>query len=362
MMSTQTTTTFCGNDNGVGLEEALYGFLSPPRYDQTIEWSLEENKIFEEAMGEFEISNPNFIENVAARVPWRTLEDVKEHFQALVYDLELINSGRIPLPRYKDDVVSGEEEEEEKDADADNGGAKEDINQVANNEQIDHLPQAGCDSVAVATAAAAAAAAEQTNNGQPQLQQRRRAVPWTEEEHQLFLMGLNKYGKGDWRSISRFYVISKTPTQVASHAQKYFRRQTCCTTPVERRRPSIHDINTVNPIPKPMPIPMPDNNISINQRMNMMRSPEALLAGNNLQVVDVPPAIPIPISNPNFHGLLNPTCRFHDLNCRRPMFVPIGVDRAFMNQQNNNNNNNNTAANSSYLFPSFASYQQQPWG
>lgn len=35
-------------------------------------------------------------------------------------------------------------------------------------------------------------------------------------------MGLKKHGKGDWRNISRNYVISRTPTQVARHAQKYF--------------------------------------------------------------------------------------------------------------------------------------------
>ena len=40
----------------------------------------------------------------------------------------------------------------------------------------------------------------------------------------LFLLGLDKFGKGDWRSISRNFVISRTPTQVASHAQKYFIR------------------------------------------------------------------------------------------------------------------------------------------
>lgn len=50
-------------------------------------------------------------------------------------------------------------------------------------------------------------------------------VPWTEEEHRLFLIGLNKLGKGDWRGIARNYVTSRTPTQVASHAQKYFIRQ-----------------------------------------------------------------------------------------------------------------------------------------
>ena len=31
--------------------------------------------------------------------------------------------------------------------------------------------------------------------------------------------------QGDWRGISRHFVQSRTPTQVASHAQKYFIRQ-----------------------------------------------------------------------------------------------------------------------------------------
>lgn len=62
--------------------------------------------------------------------------------------------------------------------------------------------------------------------------------------YRRFLLGLIKYGKGDWRNISRNYVISKTPTQVASHAQKYFIRQ--LSGGKDKRRPSIHDITTVN--------------------------------------------------------------------------------------------------------------------
>lgn len=57
-------------------------------------------------------------------------------------------------------------------------------------------------------------------------------------------MGLKKYGKGDWRNISRNYVVSRTPTQVASHAQKYFIRQH--SGGKDKRRASIHDITTVN--------------------------------------------------------------------------------------------------------------------
>ncbi|CAN6441281.1 unnamed protein product [Victoria cruziana] len=70
--------------------------------------------------------------------------------------------------------------------------------------------------------------------------ERKKGIPWTEEEHRLFLMGLQKLGKGDWRGIARNYVTSRTPTQVASHAQKYFIRQTNSTR--RKRRSSLFDI------------------------------------------------------------------------------------------------------------------------
>lgn len=74
----------------------------------------------------------------------------------------------------------------------------------------------------------------------PRALERKKGVPWTEEEHRTFLIGLDKLGKGDWRGISRNFVRTRTPSQVASHAQKYFLHKTSI--PKRKQRSSIFDM------------------------------------------------------------------------------------------------------------------------
>ncbi|KAI7737460.1 hypothetical protein M8C21_007235 [Ambrosia artemisiifolia] len=71
-------------------------------------------------------------------------------------------------------------------------------------------------------------------------QERKKGIPWSEDEHRLFLVGLEKLGKGDWRGISMNFVTTRTPTQVASHAQKYFLRQ--ASLDKKNRRSSLFDL------------------------------------------------------------------------------------------------------------------------
>ncbi|KAJ0967818.1 hypothetical protein J5N97_024735 [Dioscorea zingiberensis] len=162
------------------------------------EWGWEEEKAFEDAIAHYFVDGGDelWLESVAAAVPGKSLEDVVEHYRVLVEDINLIESGQVPLPDY---VSEGSVE---------SGGGKKGGGQGGH------------------------------------VQERRKGVAWSEEEHKQFLCGLERYGKGDWRSIARNYVLTRTPTQVASHAQKYFNRLNSSNK--DRRRSSIHDITTVD--------------------------------------------------------------------------------------------------------------------
>ncbi|WOH13190.1 hypothetical protein DCAR_0832699 [Daucus carota subsp. sativus] len=178
-------------------------------------WSREQDVKFENALATYSEDLSDRWQKIAADVPGKTIEEVRHHYELLVEDVNQIESGCVPLPRY-------------------------------NSSSIGSVGQSGNEGTGKKGGNFGHLNSDSNHNGKASKseQERRKGIAWTEEEHRLFLLGLEKYGKGDWRSISRNFVVTRTPTQVASHAQKYFIRLSSINK--DRRRSSIHDITNVN--------------------------------------------------------------------------------------------------------------------
>ncbi|KAJ1422326.1 SANT/Myb domain [Sesbania bispinosa] len=125
--------------------------------------------------------------------------------------------------------------------------------------------------------------------------ERKKVVRWTKEEHERFLMGLKNYGKGHWKNIARYSVITKTPTQVASHAQKYLKRQKLSGGKDNKRRSSIHDITTDN-LTEPTTNSGQDKPILFNESLMPIVQPEGINHLNEEPLVEV--------FNPNYESLM----------------------------------------------------------
>ncbi|XP_020225095.1 uncharacterized protein LOC109806974 [Cajanus cajan] len=48
--------------------------------------------------------------------------------------------------------------------------------------------------------------------------------PWTQRDHELFVMGLIRYGKGRWTKIAKDFLRNKTPQQVQSYAANFMQQ------------------------------------------------------------------------------------------------------------------------------------------
>lgn len=249
---------------------------------QAEHWTIEEDKFFENSLAQFgDLETDDIWGTFNAQIPGKSMVGLKRRFNLLQEDIKNIESGRVPLPHYENEnkdihttVVLGGNNNVSNGLNGggvngvmvDGSGMMGGVVPGAVNGAVNGVEQRGPGGVSVPApvmAPAAPNANAPTTNGNNATssggkkasgkssaaktsdQERRKGIPWTEEEHRLFLLGLAKFGKGDWRSISRNFVISRTPTQVASHAQKYFIRLNSLNKK-DKRRSSIHDITSVS--------------------------------------------------------------------------------------------------------------------
>lgn len=114
------------------------------------QWTREENKQFEDALALYDKDTPDRWLKVAAMIPGKTVGDVIKQYRELEEDVSDIEAGLIPIPGY---------------------GSSSFTLEWASNQGFDGLKQyygAGC------KRGMAARTSEQ---------ERKKGVPWTEEEH-----------------------------------------------------------------------------------------------------------------------------------------------------------------------------------
>eukprot|EP00899_Mesostigma_viride_P025610 jgi/Mesvir1/6233/Mv00911-RA.1 len=231
---------------------------------QDMEWPPELDMLFEKTLAKYaEETGQKRWQKVASVLPNKSPDDVLRRYELLVDDIDKIEMGLLPLPDYSDDDLSLQ-------MDMSMNGVHRNLGVMMASPCVGPMNGMRMDGVSIGmpmtelelggdmmggdgnlAAGGNRGGAIRTKNKVPghappkssSEQERKKGIPWSEEEHRLFLLGLQKFGKGDWRSISRNYVISRTPTQVASHAQKYFIRLNSMNK--DKRRASIHDITSL---------------------------------------------------------------------------------------------------------------------
>ncbi|KAH9621543.1 hypothetical protein KSS87_004891 [Heliosperma pusillum] len=70
-------------------------------------WTPKQNKAFESALAVYDRDTPDRWHNIAKAVGGKTASEVKRHYEDLLEDVNNIDSGRVPLPKYKNHSGGG---------------------------------------------------------------------------------------------------------------------------------------------------------------------------------------------------------------------------------------------------------------
>lgn len=120
---------------------------------RSIKWTPAQNKLFENALAKFDKETPDRWQKVAAMVPGKSVADVMKQYKELEDDVSSIEAGLIPIPGYSTSPFTLE---------------------WGNSHGFDGFkPPYGGGGGGKRSGA----------SGRPSEQERKKGVPWTEEEH-----------------------------------------------------------------------------------------------------------------------------------------------------------------------------------
>jgi len=135
-------------------------------------WTREQDKEFENALNEYDQNSPNRWEQIAAAVTGKDAAEVKRHYEILQEDINLIDAGRVALPNYSLSSLSLSEEGPASDSPGLKKGAS--------------FSGQASGSGANANSNGGAALVGKGMPSKSADQERRKGIPWSEEEHRYW--------------------------------------------------------------------------------------------------------------------------------------------------------------------------------
>lgn len=148
-------------------------------------WNREEDKAFENAIAlhwidEHEDSNEQW-DKIASMVPSKTMEELKQHYQMLVEDVRSIESGNTPIPNYGGEEATTSLSKDSSSTRASSGASASDKRlNCGHGNGGGGFSALGHDS-----------SGHGSKGGSRSDQERKKGIPWTEEEHRYMNLPLS---------------------------------------------------------------------------------------------------------------------------------------------------------------------------
>lgn len=136
-------------------------------------WSYEEDKAFENAiaMHWIEEDSKEQWDKIASAVPSKSMEEVKQHYKVLVEDVSAIEAGQIPFPNYAAEETKPSNKDFHGSSKATTSDKRSNCNHGSGFSGLGHESSSHSGKGGLSRSSE---------------QERRKGIPWTEEEHRYF--------------------------------------------------------------------------------------------------------------------------------------------------------------------------------